>query len=134
MRTGFAEGSRLLTRFPGRPANLGRHAFRYQSERQIRDPFFIHFSDFFGQCVGLLSVFLLGLSLVATNDANEIVRPLLTWRHSAADVAHRAAPSKLAKSQRSAPNSEIPSRGPKNKNNPAVQAWINQQTLMAVHY
>jgi hypothetical protein len=23
------------------------------------------------------------------------VRPLLTWRHSAADVAHRAAPSKL---------------------------------------
>src|SRR6516164_11033652 len=27
-------GSRLLTRFPGRPANLGRHAFRYQSERQ----------------------------------------------------------------------------------------------------
>jgi hypothetical protein len=33
-------GSRLLTRFPGHPANLGRHAFRYQSERQIRDPFF----------------------------------------------------------------------------------------------
>jgi len=33
-------GLRLLTRFPGRPANLGRHAFRYQSERQIRDPFF----------------------------------------------------------------------------------------------
>jgi hypothetical protein len=82
-------GSRLLTRFPGRPANLGRHAFRYQSERQIRDPFFIHFSDLFGQCVGLLSVFLLnsldelitqivdlavglGLSLVATNDADEI--------------------------------------------------------------
>ena len=51
--------------------------------------FFIQFSDLFGQCVGLLSVFLLnsldelltqivylaiglGLSLVATNDADEI--------------------------------------------------------------
>src|SRR6516165_6380560 len=33
-------GSRLLTRFPGRPANLGRHAFRYQLERQIGNPFF----------------------------------------------------------------------------------------------
>jgi hypothetical protein len=56
--------------------------------------FFIQFSDLFGQCVGLLSVFLLNsldelltqivdFSLVATNDADE---PLLTWRHSAADV------------------------------------------------
>ncbi len=51
--------------------------------------FFIQFNDLFGQCVGLLSVFLLnsldelltqivelaiglGLSLVATNDADEI--------------------------------------------------------------
>jgi len=51
--------------------------------------FFMQFSDLFGQCVGLLSVFLLnsldelltqivdlaiglGLSLVATNDADEI--------------------------------------------------------------
>src|SRR5262252_5535769 len=33
-------GWRLLKRFPGRPANLGRHAFRYQLERRIRDPFF----------------------------------------------------------------------------------------------
>jgi hypothetical protein len=75
-----------------------------------------------------------GVCLDHNCNAVDLRRPLLTWRHSAADVAHRAAPSKLAKSQRSAPNSEIPSRGPKNKNNPAVQAWINQQTLMAVHY
>ena len=85
----ICRGSRLSTQFPGRPANLGRHAFLYHSERQIRDPFFIQFSDLFGQCVGLLSVFLLnsldelltqildlaiglGLSLIATNDADEI--------------------------------------------------------------
>ena len=74
--------------------------------------FFIQFSNLFGQCVGRPSVFLLnsldelltqivdlaiglGLSLVATNEADEIsCGPLLAWRHSAADVAHRAALSK----------------------------------------
>ena len=82
--------------------------------------FFVQFSDLFGQCIGLLSVFLLngleelltqivdlaiglGLSLVATK--RDFVRPLSTWRHSAVDVAHRAVLSKLAKSLRSAPRS-----------------------------
>jgi putative tryptophan/tyrosine transport system substrate-binding protein len=36
----IGRGSQLLKRFPCHPANLGRHAFRYQSERQIRDRFF----------------------------------------------------------------------------------------------
>jgi hypothetical protein len=63
------QGLRLLTRFPGRPANLGRPAFRYQSGRQIRDPFFVQFSDLFGQCVGLLSAFVLNrLEKVAHSD------------------------------------------------------------------
>jgi len=56
---------------------------------KIRTHLFIQFSDLFGQCLGVLSVFLLnsldelltqildlaiglGLSLIATNDADEI--------------------------------------------------------------
>ena len=67
-----------------------------------------------GQCIRLLAILFavelrngikdlaiglgLGLSLIATNGANDVfVRPPLSWRRSV--VAHKAASSKSAKSQ-----------------------------------
>ena len=65
-----------------------------------------------GQCIGLLAILFavelrngikdlaigLGLSLIATNGANDVFeRPPLSWRRSV--VAHKVASSKSAKSQ-----------------------------------
>ena len=41
-------GSRLLKRLPGRPANLGRYAFRCRPGRQIPDPSFYSIQQSFG--------------------------------------------------------------------------------------